>query len=838
MNIKNLSFLILLIGAVHSTLTAQYSISTIAGGANIDGKLPSEIGLSMITGPIAEHEYDVYFVDNNYYQSPIIRKWDMMTGTVTSIAGGGFNSFSENAPALSVRLSVIKGLIIDISGRMYILENDRIKMLNLKTGKLTTFAGGGSSTNDGIKATESIIQNVSAIACDYYNNVYYAELRKIRKIEAGTGVVRTVAGSSYGNEGDGGSAMVAKLGNIQSLAVDGFNNLYLGDADFAVVRKIAASSGIITTIAGTGLVGDSGDGGLATAAQINRPWYMSVDDQGNVYLPHNNRIRVINSANKLITSLPISLTIPTHINCSGDGWLYVFDSYKKLLKGFMPNGYNFLTIGNGTEGVSGIGGLARNVQLMYPRYIASDKTGNTFISDFNNNRIYKVDASTGVCSVFAGTGDYSEPELENISALNTNIGSPGSIILDKDENVYFISSFNKVKKITKATGIITTVAGSLTQDLGDGKAATSASLHGAATYLAIDPEGNLYISEPKPGVVRKVTASTGIISTVAGKLYDSNLLEDNRPASSAGLGGVEGIEVDAAKNIYLSVNNVIRKIDSGTGLISTLQSSKNAAFSSLDAIKLDAAGNFFVSDHRYVKKLAPDGKLSLIAGNGDLFYNGEGFSSDKSSLSPAGLSLDDKGNLFIADSENNRIRKVELGKVLPLAVTRFWAKTSLSNGVLLSWHSENEDPGTVYEVEKRSDKENLRSIGVVRARRDGDGLYQFEDTEGSNTLYTYYRIKQKDQNDAVYYTNWIGVKNESVDSFSFFPNPAVSKVSFSGSVKFISLSDLKGQRLIDLSYANDFTSGTIDVSHLNPGIYILQAVTGSSTIKERLIITK
>jgi hypothetical protein len=292
-------------------------------------------------------------------------------------------------------------------------------------------------------------------------------------------VITTIAGTgTSGYNGDGISATTAQIFYPHNLALDAAGNIYFPDYGNARIRKITISTGLISTIAGTGTSGYNGDGITATAALINQPTSIAVDTNGNVYFTDRNNHRV----RKITVSTGIISTVA----------------------------------GTGTAGYNGDGIAATAAQLSGPNEVVFDAAGNLFISDWFNQRVRKVDKVTGLISTIAGTGTAGY-NGDGIAATTAQIDGPCGIIFDAAGNIYIAAySGQRIRKITISTGIITTVAGTgIAGFSGDGAAATSAQLNWPA-YISFDGSGNMYIGDDNNYRIRKIDAVTGFISTIAG----------------------------------------------------------------------------------------------------------------------------------------------------------------------------------------------------------------------------------------------------------------------------------------------------------------------------------
>jgi hypothetical protein len=309
--------------------------------------------------------------------------------------------------------------------------------------------------------------------------------------------------------------------------------------------------------------------------------------------------------------------------------------------------------------------------------VAADKNGNTYIGDEVNCKIYRIDAITGIITIAAGIGNKGVSNGDGGQATSASLMTPTGVTVDTSGNFYFVDNYNRVRKVTVATGIISTVAGNgVYAYSGDGGQATAASIN-RPFALAIDAANNLYIADRYNNAVRKVSAATGIISTIAGT-GTAGHTGDGGPATAAQLNMPLTITVDQAGNVYVSHQNnpVIRRIDAVTGIISTFAGTgvrgfggdggpaTSALFRILGGLATDVAGNVFVSDESNMRIRKIDiatGIINTIAGTGTVpgGYNGDQIPATTARFNePRGICFDPAGNLLIADENNYRLRKV------------------------------------------------------------------------------------------------------------------------------------------------------------------------------------
>ncbi len=318
---------------------------------------------------------------------------------IITVAGTGVSGFSGNGgQATAAQLENPAGITFDAAGNIYILETigNRIRMVNT-SGIISTFAGNGvmGYSGDGGPATAAEINGATGLATDAVGNIYIADYENSRiRIINTSGIIHTVAGNgSFSYTGDGGPATASTLNYPTTLAVDTTGNLYFADSFNNVIREIYTSSGVIVTVVGNGVGGYSGDGGVATAAELSIPWGVCLDASGNIYIGDDNEV-----VRKVVTSQIIS-TIA----------------------------------GNGVNGYYGDGGPATAAEIRGANYLVVDNSGNLFIADYGNLRVREINTS-GIISTFAGgsmTGfTNGEP------ATSAQISSPYQIEFDTHGNLY------------------------------------------------------------------------------------------------------------------------------------------------------------------------------------------------------------------------------------------------------------------------------------------------------------------------------------------------------------------------------------------------------------------
>ena len=337
--------------------------------------------------------------------------------------------------------------------------------------------------------------------------------------------ISTYAGNGIsGYSGDGGLATLAKLFDPWAIAVDLGGNVYISDGGNNRLRKVN-TSGIITTIAGTGVLGYSGDGGPATLAKLNGPVGVAVDASGNIYIaePFNNRIRKINSSGVITTiagngnlgysgdgglATLAEMNFPTGVAVDAAGNIYIGDQGNNCIRKVNTGGIITTIAGSGPGGYSGDGGPATLALLSTPAGVAVDAAGNVFIGDLGNQRIRKIDTG-GIISTIAGTGVQGFSG-DGAAATLAQLNQPAGVSVDSSGNVYIADFTNsRIRKIN-SSGIISTIAGTGVQGYaGDGGAATLAQLN-QPYGVAVDVTGNIFIADYFNQRIRKINAPTGV----------------------------------------------------------------------------------------------------------------------------------------------------------------------------------------------------------------------------------------------------------------------------------------------------------------------------------------
>jgi sugar lactone lactonase YvrE len=397
---------------------------------------------------IADSAGNLYIADEGNNR---IRK--VSNGIITTVAGNATSGYSgDNGAATSAELYEPFAVAVDSFNNLYISDSGNSVVRKVSNGVIATVAGGGS-IGDGGPAAGALLSVPKGVGVDSAGNLYIADQNANRVRKVSNGVITTVAGNGTpGFAGDNGPAASAELYGPSGVAVDSAGSLYIADFDNNRIRKV--SNGIISTVAGNGESGFSGDNGPATSAQLNYPIGVAVDSAGNLYIADTNNNRIRRVSNGEITTVA----------------------------------------GNGTPGLNGDNGPATIAELYNPFGVAVDAARNIYIADTSNQRIRKV--SNGVISTVAAN-DFSQPS-------GSQLESPVAIAVDSSGSLYVADSVGEsIRKIVN--GVVATIAGNFTPSFsGDNGLASAAQLFGP-TGVAVDYSGKVYIADSNNQRVRLLT---------------------------------------------------------------------------------------------------------------------------------------------------------------------------------------------------------------------------------------------------------------------------------------------------------------------------------------------
>ena len=671
-----------------ASATGPVMVATLAGGFANNNGLATSTEMDTPQALARDSVGNLYILDSKDCR---VRK---MTGTtVTTFAGtGGCGYGGDGGPATAASLKGPQGIAIDGLGNVYIADTGNCRIREVSAGTITTVAGFGFCfySGDGGPAAAAGLNLPFGVAVDSTGtNLYIADAGscRIRKVTAGT--ITTVAGSATcGYTGDGGSATSATLNFPQGVAVDGSGNIYIADTNNCVVRKV--TSGTIGLLAGhiiidpftllpAGSCAFDGNGLAATASALYNPGAVAVSG-GDVYISDTDNCLVREVTGGLLNTVAgtgtcgfagdggpatsAQLLLNAGIVLDGSGNLYAADAGNCRVREIVAGVISTIA-GNGACGYGGDGGAARSSDLHGPSGVAVTTTGIAYIADTANCRVRKV--ANGIITTVAGTGTCGDSG-DGGPGTSANLDHPQGVAVDTANNLYIADTGNcRIRKITGAT--ITTVAGTgICGYSGDTGPATSAKIS-PATALAFDTSGNMYIGDTGNCRIRKVTGTT--ISTVAGN-GTCTFAGDGGPATSGSLYYPHGVALDTSNNLYIADtgNCRVRKVTGTT--LSTIAGNGTCAFAgdggaatsaqlfSPQGVRVDTSGNVYIADtaNCRIRKIT-SGTISTFAGTGTCWFAGDFGTPTAAGLNnPYALTLDASGNMFVADTENNRVRVI------------------------------------------------------------------------------------------------------------------------------------------------------------------------------------
>ncbi len=537
------------------------------------------------------------------------------------------------------------------------------------TYTFTTLAGSSGSVINSIDATGSAAQFSSprGVAVDSAGNVYVADSgnNTIRKVTAG-GVVTTLAGTA-GTTGTA-TASPAKFNEPFGIAVDSLGTVYVADTNNGAIRKIT-SAGVVSNLAGGN--GPGYADGTGTAAKFHEPHGIAVDSSGNVYVAdyENNVVRKITAAG-VVTTLAGTANTPGTAN--GQGAAARFMSLQGIA---VDTAGNIFVVDAGSRAIRKItsSGLvstfvdgASSQQFGQPSGLTIDASGNLYLTDASAHVIYKVTAA-GVVSKVAGTAPTPGSTDGTTGAL---FYAPAGIAVDSANNLYVADTSNNTIRKIAATGTVTTLAGLAGRTSSVDGSGTAARFEDPYA-LAVDATGNLYVADATDHSIRKIT-SDGTTTTLAGK--GGSFGSTDGTGTAARFRGPLGIAVDSAGTVYVADtgNNLIRKVG-GDGTVTTIAGTEStgtaARFSSPYGIAVDGTGNVFVIESTgTLRKITAGGTVTTLAGatgsNG--LVDGTGTAARFSV--PFDIAVDGAGNLYVSDHGNHAVRKItSAGVVTTLA---------------------------------------------------------------------------------------------------------------------------------------------------------------------------
>ena len=601
----------------------SYTIDTVAGSSAVgDGGPALAASLSDAEGIAADSAGNIFIADANDHR---IRKI-APDGTISTVAGDGFAGFrGDGGPASQARLNTPYGIAADSSGNLYVadLGNNRVRKI------------GSDGTISTVNGTDKFLAPRN-VALDSAGNLYVSEFggHRVRRI-APDGTISTIAGTGTpGFAGDGGAAKSAELAYPAGLAFDSAGNLYVADSSNNRVREVAAS-GMIVTVLGTG------DPGSTLPNQLNVPTGVAIDSAGNLNVADsgNGRVQQLSPSGSIQTLPGAGRDVAA--DTKGDLFIAAGSQVFELL----PSQKLSTIAGGGSYLYGGDGGPATSARLNGPVAIALDAAGNLYVADQKNSRVRMVDAN-GDISTLDGDGALGSGTAE--------LSYPGGVAVNASGVVYISDQNNDRIQAIVSAGNIETVAGTGAPGFnGDGLPAGAAQIFSPGA-TAIGPDGTIYFADKGNVRLRKIRTDQ-TVSTVA-QMPVSGVAVDSSGViyfASAGLHEVFRIDLAGHQDMIAGTGAAGFSGDGGPALAAQLNSPCGVA--------ADGHGNVFIADsgNNRIRRIGRDGLIQTVAGAGAADFYGDGGPALSALLNaPAAIVADARGNLWIADTGNNRVRKL------------------------------------------------------------------------------------------------------------------------------------------------------------------------------------
>ena len=631
-------------------------------------------------GVAADGVGNVYVADTDNHT---IRRITL-AGVVITIAGSAGQSGSADGTNGAARFYAPTGIAVDSAGNLYVADygNSTIRKITPSGTNwvVTTLAGTalqtGSANGTGSAATFS---DPFGVAVDGSGNVYVADTSNhtIRKITPG-GVVTTLAG----NVGVAGSAngigTNATFNYPHGVGVDTVDNIYVADTGNGAIRKITPGGDVSIFASTYSFTEFNYLGAIITncCASYNNPYGVVIDTAGNLYVAETGGGRIIkngyyNYSVGTSSAGPGAFNQPAGVTVDTAGNAYFTDTGNQSIRKMTPSGLTFILAGSmahpGSANSTGIAAAFLN-----PQGVALDAATNVYVAD-TYNQLIRVITPAGATTTLAGSGS---PGSANGTGTNAGFSYPGGIAVDAGSNVYVADTYNNTIREITTGGVVTTLAGSAGQ-IGSADGTGSAAGFYYPSGVAVDSAYNVYVADTYNHTIRKITA--GVVSTLAGSAGYNGSVDGT--GGAARFWAPNGVAVDSAANVYVAdtFNNTIRQI-TPAGVVTTLAGSAGqvgggdgvgtaARFNEPSGVAVDRLGNVYVADtfNQTIRRITPtpasgstNWVVTTVGGTpgviGGGLVNGLGGIGPAAEFDfPTGVALDSAGNVYVADTGNNRI---------------------------------------------------------------------------------------------------------------------------------------------------------------------------------------
>ncbi len=670
------------------TVVGTGSVGDAADGPATQAKINHTVNIAF------DHQGDMLFAA---WHNSQVKHVDMKTGMLKTLAGTGLRSFGgDGGPALESKLDLPSGVVVDSAGNVIVADQANFRLRIVRPdGTIDTLCGSGERgyAGDGGHCRDAKFDSpvgqaaapAGRIDIDAADNIYVADTNNhvIRKISYPDRTITTIAGTGHpGYSGDGGPATQAQLNFPTDVDVDANGYIYIADTENNVVRRIDPD-GVITTHVGTGIRGFRGDGGVASAANLDRPYGVEVAPNGTLYVADtlNHRVRSVADRPAVFIPTPTPRPTPPPVPCTG------------------VSGSICTYAGTGLEGYNGEGKNRLDSWLYNPTDIEFTPRGRTLVIDWNSFRVREIlddDTFTTVLGTdFDGDGppDLSDLTDPGADPLTVNLNHPMDVIELPDGDLLFANWHNhKLRTLDLDTNKVRVVIGGPYGFRGDGGPAHAALIN-QPPHATLDKDGNLFFIDQRSERIRVIydfmrQRHNGIVATVVGtgvRGYNGdgealrthiNLPDGPLPEPAGSL----AFDDDGALYFADTLNHRIRRVvftspDFLQGFVTTIAGIGLAGYSgdggpATEAeinfpqdLEIGPDGNLYFADadnHRIRMIDLKTGIIITVAGNGSPGFSGDaGPALDAELNRPFGIGFDLEGNLYIADTFNSRIRKVQ-----------------------------------------------------------------------------------------------------------------------------------------------------------------------------------
>ncbi len=594
----------------------------------------------------------------------------------------GVLTYREAENAREAYLNIPYGITADMEGNIYFHDRNHYRIRKLSVdGVLTTVAGNGSvgySGDGGPAISARLNTDIGSMTFGPDRSLYFADGYNcaVRKISP-DGIISTVAGSGVcGYSGDGGPALQARLNVLGSVSFDSRGNLFIGDGFNNRVRLVSPN-GTISTFAGTGRAGFSGDGGPAAEAMLNLP-LAYVDRGDNVWIPDgfNYRIRRVgrdgiiqsvvgNGTPGPVPDVGVGRNAPVglvqYMSFLSDGSLLFTNLLNRKMYRLSSDDTFRRVVGSDAIGYNGDNGPALQAQTSSTMDLVGLHEGSVVFSDQLNHVLRKVDPA-GVIRTIAGRERFNQ---HYGAAWETLLNGPGGVAWDPAGGYYVHESYGARLRRVDPDGTTYTIAGTgESGSTGDGGPARQAAIgaSGSTVSIAVDSSRRVYIATVGNASIRRVTPG-GVIETIAG-VGSAGFAGDGGPATAARLNGPTGIVISSDGRIYFadSNNHRIRVIDTA-GIIRTVVGTGERGFSgdggpasearlnSPTAVGLDSAGNLYILDalNNRIRRVDAAGNITTIAGNGAVGASTDGVATEVPLRAPSRMAVAADGRVWFTE---------------------------------------------------------------------------------------------------------------------------------------------------------------------------------------------